>query len=47
MHAWAALDARRRDARSVAGIPGASVEHNKFCVSVHFRKSEAEQHPKT
>ena len=22
---------------SVANIPGASVEHNKFCVSVHFR----------
>jgi hypothetical protein len=23
--------------RSVRDIPGASVEHNKFCVSVHFR----------
>lgn len=23
--------------RSVRGIPGSSVEHNKFCVSVHFR----------
>jgi len=28
----------------VAGIPGASVEHNKFCVSVHFRNCEAEQY---
>lgn len=24
----------------VAGIAGASVEHNKFCVSVHFRNCQ-------
>ncbi|KAK9838130.1 hypothetical protein WJX81_003117 [Elliptochloris bilobata] len=28
----------------VADIPGATVEHNKFCVSVHFRNCEAGQY---
>ena len=28
----------------VADIPGATVEHNKFCVSVHFRNCEADQY---
>lgn len=28
----------------VAGIQGATVEHNKFCVSVHFRNCEADQY---
>ena len=28
--------------RRVASIPGATVEHNKFCVSVHFRNCEAD-----
>ena len=31
-------------ARRVASIPGATVEHNKFCVSVHFRNCEAAQY---
>ena len=26
--------------RSISDIPGASVEHNTFCVSVHFRNCE-------
>ncbi|CAL8462723.1 g2256 [Coccomyxa elongata] len=28
----------------VAGIEGATVEHNKFCVSVHFRNCRADQY---
>ena len=36
---------RHRDVvRRVASIPGATVEHNKFCVSVHFRNCEASQY---
>ena len=31
-------------ARRVAGIAGATVEHNKFCVSVHFRNCEADSY---
>ena len=27
----------------VADIPGATVEHNKFCVSVHFRNCQPDQ----
>ncbi len=30
--------------RRVAGIAGATVEHNKFCVSVHFRNCEADSY---
>lgn len=30
--------------RSVRGISGATVEHNKFCVSVHFRNVDACQY---
>ena len=30
--------------RSVRGISGATVEHNKFCVSVHFRNVDARQY---
>ena len=30
--------------RSVRGISGAIVEHNKFCVSVHFRNVDASQY---
>ena len=30
--------------RSVRGISGATVEHNKFCVSVHFRNVDASQY---
>ena len=29
---------------SVRDISGATVEHNKFCVSVHFRNVEASQY---
>ena len=29
----------------VAGIAGSSVEHNKFCVSVHFRNCAPEDYP--
>jgi trehalose-6-phosphatase len=29
----------------VAAIPGAAVEHNKFCVSVHFRNCAPEHYP--
>lgn len=29
---------------SVRGISGATVEHNKFCVSVHFRNVDASQY---
>ena len=29
----------------MAGIPGASVEHNKFCVSTHFRNCAAGDYP--
>lgn len=28
---------------AVANIPGASVDHNKFCVSVHYRNCEAKE----
>ena len=28
----------------VKAIPGATVEHNKFCVSVHFRNCAAESY---
>lgn len=28
----------------MAGIAGATVEHNKFCVSAHFRNCEADQY---
>ncbi len=28
----------------VAAIEGATVEHNKFCVSVHFRNCQADQY---
>lgn len=28
----------------MSSIPGATVEHNKFCVSVHFRNCEASQY---
>ena len=30
--------------RRVRGISGATVEHNKFCVSVHFRNVDASQY---
>jgi hypothetical protein len=30
--------------RRVAGIEGAAVEHNKFCVSVHFRNCRPDAH---
>ena len=30
--------------RSVRGISGATVEHNKFCVSVHFRNVDASRY---
>ena len=30
---------------AVAPFPGSSVEHNKFCVSVHFRNCTPEDYP--
>ena len=30
--------------RRVQNVPGASVEHNKFCVSVHFRNCPPESY---
>lgn len=31
--------------QGVAAIPGATVEHNKFCVSVHFRNCAPDDYP--
>ena len=35
----------RTRSAGVAAIPGSSVEHNKFCVSVHFRNCAPDAYP--